>query len=157
MVAAKLTLPTFVRMAISATHAAPREVTTEEEDLLQRSTKRTKENHNPPDPPKEDQGQPNTRQGKGASSYRDKVKESISVDHSTQEDDDDEGNTSDDDLVMEGDGVSWFGMRMTKTEKIEARRPWRNSLIIKLVGRSVGYQFLWKRIQAMWRTQGEPF
>lgn len=74
----------------------------------------------------------------------------------SQEEEDEEGNTSDDDLVEEGDGVSWFGMGMTKMEKMEARRPWRNSLIIKLVGRSIGYQFLWRRIQAMWKTQGEP-
>lgn len=45
---------------------------------------------------------------------------------------------------------------MTKIEKIEARRPWSNSLIIKLVGRMIGYQYLWRRIQAMWKTQGEP-
>src|SRR3954463_13819301 len=77
-------------------------------------------------------------------------------DDDLQEEVDDEGNTSDDDLVEEGDGVSWFGMGMTKMEKIEVRRPWRNSLIVKLVGRSVGYQFLLKRTQAMCKTQGEP-
>lgn len=62
-----------------------------------------------------------------------------SKDQRLQDEEDDEGNTLDDDLIEEGDGVWWFGIGMTKTEKIDARRPWRNSLIIKLVGRSIGY------------------
>lgn len=45
---------------------------------------------------------------------------------------------------------------MTFDEEQEARRPWRNSLIIKLVGRSIGYRYIWRRIQAIWRTQAEP-
>lgn len=45
---------------------------------------------------------------------------------------------------------------MTKEVKIDARRPWRNSLIIKLIGRTIWHQYLWRRIQAMWRTQSEP-
>lgn len=44
---------------------------------------------------------------------------------------------------------------MTGEEKIAAKRPWRNPLIIKLIGRTIGCQFLWRRIQAMWRTQSE--
>lgn len=62
---------------------------------------------------------------------------------------DDEGDLSDDDVVEEGDFQTWFGIGMMKEEKREARWPWRNSLIIKLVGRSIGYQFLLRRIQAM--------
>lgn len=60
------------------------------------------------------------------------------------------------DIIEEGDKVSWFGIGMTKEEKIAARKPWRSSLIIKLVGRTIGYQYLLKRIQAMWKTQSEP-
>lgn len=48
-------------------------------------------------------------------------------------------------------------MGITKAEKIAARRPWMNSLIIKLVGRTISYQDLWRRIQSMWRTETEPF
>lgn len=29
-------------------------------------------------------------------------------------------------------------------------------MIIKLVGQSIGYHYLWRRIQAMWKRQGEP-
>lgn len=47
-------------------------------------------------------------------------------------------------------------MGMTREEKLEARWPWGNSVIIKLVGRSIGYHFLWRRIRAIWRTQEEP-
>lgn len=42
---------------------------------------------------------------------------------------------------------------MTREEKIEARKPWHLSMIIKLVGRSIRYQFLLRRLQSMWKTQ----
>lgn len=42
------------------------------------------------------------------------------------------GCASDDGL--EEDDLDGFGMEMSREEKIAARRPWRNSLIIKLVG-----------------------
>lgn len=45
---------------------------------------------------------------------------------------------------------------MTCEEMIEVRRPWWNSLIMKLVGRSIGCHYLWCHIQSMWRTQSEP-
>lgn len=60
-----------------------------------------------------------------------------------------------DDFLVEGDGKTWFGMGMTREEKIEARRPWCNSVIIRVVGCSVGYHYLWRRIQSMWRMRGE--
>lgn len=66
-----------------------------------------------------------------------------------------DGEISHDNIVEEEDGP-WFSMGMTKLEKHEARRPWRMSVIIKLVGRSIGYQFLLRRLQTMWRVQG-PF
>lgn len=75
--------------------------------------------------------------------------------HETQEEEDGEGNTSDDDVIEEGDNETWFDMGMTRKEKIKARKTWRNSIIIKLVGRTIGYQYLWKHIQAIWRTQSE--
>lgn len=67
-----------------------------------------------------------------------------------------EGYVSDDDVVEVADDDTWFGVGRTREEKIKARRPWRNSLIIKLVGRSIGYHYLYKRIQAMWGTQDDP-
>lgn len=71
------------------------------------------------------------------------------------EEEEDEGDVSNDDVIEEGDDETWFGMGMTRAEKIEERRSGRNNLIIKLVGRTIGYQYLWKQIQAMWRTESE--
>lgn len=141
---------------MASTEERTREASPEEEDILQRSTKRTKESHESTD----------TNNGKGKNpdpdlagrerSYRDTVMGDSMESQASQEEEDEEGNTSDDDEILEGDKISWFGMGMTKQEKIAARRPWRNSLIIKLVGRSIGYHYLLRRIQAMWRTQTEP-
>lgn len=42
-----------------------------------------------------------------------------------------------------------------REEKREAIKPWYLSLIIKLVGRMIGYQFLLWCLQAMWRPHQE--
>lgn len=69
---------------------------------------------------------------------------------------DDDSEVSEDDLSEdEGDG-QLFSMGMTRQEKIDARKPWRTSLIIKLIGRKIGYQFLLRRLQTMWRIKS-PF
>lgn len=54
----------------------------------------------------------------------------------------DEGKVSEDDAVDDGEDEAWFGMGMTREKKIEAPRPWGNSLIIKLIGRSIEYHYL---------------
>lgn len=64
----------------------------------------------------------------------------------------DEWEVLDDYLMEANDDGPWFYMWMSKKEKIEARRLWRNSVIIKLVGRRIGYQYLLKCIQAMWKV-----
>lgn len=45
-----------------------------------------------------------------------------------------EGEGSDDDVIEESDDETWFSIGMTRKEKIEVQRPWRNSLIVKLIG-----------------------
>lgn len=45
---------------------------------------------------------------------------------------------SNDDLIKE-DRVTLFGMSMTHEEKIEARQPWYNNVIVMVIGRSVGH------------------
>lgn len=45
----------------------------------------------------------------------------------------------DDQVEDEGDGQS-FSMEMTRTEKMEAQKPWRLGIFIKQVGRTIGYQ-----------------
>lgn len=64
-----------------------------------------------------------------------------------------DGEISDDDIEEECEDKHWFSRGMTKEEKHEARRPWRLSLIIKLVGMTIDYHYLLSRIQAMWRLQ----
>lgn len=71
-------------------------------------------------------------------------------------DEDLDGSVSDNDVEEEIEDGPWFSMSMTKEEKVEARRPRRLSLIIKLVGQSIGYPFLLHRLQAMWKTH-QPF
>lgn len=149
-----LQVKNFLEMA--AIEERTREVSPEEEDILQRSTKRTKESRERADL---NGGEGKTSDpdpaGRGKS-YRDTVMGDSMDSQTSQEEEDEEGNTSDDDEILEGDKTTWFGMGMTKQEKIAARRPWRSSLIIKLVGRSIGYHYLSRRIQTMWRTQTEP-
>lgn len=84
--------------------AVMHEASAEVEDLLQRSTKRSKESHDAPDPPKEDQGMASGSPREGIRSYHDTVRGDNSKDQSSQDEDDDEGNTSNDDLIEEGDG-----------------------------------------------------
>lgn len=64
-----------------------------------------------------------------------------------------EEDASDDDPMGEEDDGRCFTLGMTREEKIKSRRPWRWSVIIKLIGRRIGYRYLSKRIQEMWKTQ----
>lgn len=114
----------------------------DEEGILHRSTKRNKGRH--PTAPASVNGGDESRSAAGEArrTYRDSVMGGSDNGEGDPEERDEEGDVSDD-VVEEGDVETWFGMGMMREEKIEARRPWRNSLIIKLVGRSIGY--LWKR------------
>lgn len=67
--------------------------------------------------------------------------------------DGEEEEVSDDDIEEEVVDVSMFSMGISRKENREARKPWRTSLIIKLVGRKIGYQYLLRRIQKMWQAQ----
>lgn len=42
---------------------------------------------------------------------------------------------------------------VTKEEKERLRRPWRRSLILKVLGRKVSYSYLLQRLQTMWKTE----
>ncbi|XP_019173794.1 PREDICTED: uncharacterized protein LOC109169367 [Ipomoea nil] len=65
-----------------------------------------------------------------------------------------EAEESDDD-TMEEDGRSFDYpvIKVTKEEKKRLRRPWRRSLILRVLGRTVGYSFLLQRLQRMCKTQ----
>lgn len=76
-------------------------------------------------------------------SYKDSVTRGSQSSPIEEEDLDDEGNVSVDVMIEEATkDDTWFGMGMSKEEKIVARRPWRNSLFIKLTGRTIGYHYL---------------
>lgn len=87
-------------------------------------------------------------------SYRDTLRgmqgnDSLDVEGSDGED----GDVLDDGVAEEVEDSSLFSMRMFRHEKMEARKPWRTSLIIKLVKRKIGHQYILKRLQATWRLQ----
>lgn len=44
-------------------------------------------------------------------------------------------------------------IRLSKEEKIYLRSPWRQTLIVKLWGRSIGYNYLLRRIKALWHPK----
>lgn len=68
----------------------------------------------------------------------------------------DDSDCSDDNLSDDKADGPLFSMGTTKQEKIIARKPWRTSLIIKLIGRKIGYQFLLLCLHRMWRINS-PF
>ena len=42
---------------------------------------------------------------------------------------------------------------LTKEEKGRIRRPWKRTLIIKLLGQIIGYMLLYKKIYEMWKPR----
>lgn len=129
--------------------------TEEEEDNLARSIKRSKDGFhsssfvytNPPAVEGDTIGR------NGRISYRDKFKgsfEGASMEMDSSEEDRD---VSDDDLTEDEGQSPWFKMGMIRKEKIESRWPWKTSLIIKLISKKIGYQYLLKHFQIMWRLK----
>lgn len=129
----------------------------EEEDGLKRSKRRNKGVAEASDQVQNDgvTGE-SAKQTNNKISYKETVTGRVYLMGLGESEDLDDGLISDDDVIEESEDASWFGIGMTKEEKIEARRLWRNSLIVKVIGRSVGYHHLWRRIKVMGRTQGDP-
>lgn len=89
------------------------------------------------------------------SSYKKKVMgigSDAAMEGDGQDRESDASDDDDDDFEDDVEGP-WISMGMTKDEKNEVRKPWRLSLIIKLIGRSIEYQFLLCRLQALWKPQ----
>lgn len=57
---------------------------------------------------------------------------------------------SDDDEPEEVEDKDCPVIQLIRAEKIRVRRPWRQTLIIKVMGRTVGYTYLLRRIKALW-------
>ncbi|XVF74118.1 hypothetical protein PTKIN_Ptkin13bG0034600 [Pterospermum kingtungense] len=70
---------------------------------------------------------------------------------------DDGGLVSDDDeeVNVEEEDEECPTIRLTKEEKIRLRQPWGQTLIVKVLGRSVGYNTLLRRILALWRPKSK--
>lgn len=68
----------------------------------------------------------------------------------------DEGCVSDDEeIALEKEDPLCSYIVLTKAEKIRLRSPWRKTLIIKVMGKSVGYNFLLRHIRMLWRPMEE--
>lgn len=68
----------------------------------------------------------------------------------------DEGwETKDDEANMEKDGeIDCPEIIQTKSEKEQLRSPWKQTLIVNVWGRRVGYSYLLKRIMLLWHPKG---
>lgn len=96
-----------------------REASAEEDHLLERSKRKSKETDSMGKPRRQDQGKVRrlTIEGKGPIKIRSWViKEEVGPFDATDLDD---GEVSDDDLIKKSTDGSWFGMGMIKEEKIE--------------------------------------
>lgn len=73
--------------------------------------------------------------------------ESIDNNHDTEciSEDDEDDSDEEDCLVI----------RISAEEKKRIRAPWTQTLIIKLMGRRVGYSFLINRLKNMWQLRGD--
>ena len=67
---------------------------------------------------------------------------------------DDEGFILDDeDFWEEDDEEDCPTIRVSKREKARLHRPWRQTLIIKLMGRLVGYSYLARSLKTLWKPK----
>lgn len=131
------------------------EPTMEEEHILERSKRRNKGTGSAEEHHGEAGASSEATHGPRKASYRDSVMGSQSQADMEGMDYMEAGNVSDDDLIEESTDDSWLGVGMIRDEKIEDRLPWSNNVIIKLVGHSIGYNYISQHLQAMWHTQRE--
>lgn len=63
----------------------------------------------------------------------------------------DEGSVSNDDEIdPDKEEPLCLRIYLTKAEKVRLRSPWRKTLIIKVMGKMIGYNFLLRHIQLLW-------
>ena len=151
-------------------NSLPRPPSSEEHDLLLRSTKKPKRkshtlNLSPntanevisqpasyPAPP----GRPLA--GPTPPSFRDMVTSSQrhGISHHTFSTADDEDDLSDDDEFPEGmiDDPKCPIILLSKEEKKRLRQPWKHALIIKMFNSKIGYMSLMKRLKRKWELKG---
>ena len=64
------------------------------------------------------------------------------------EDKEDEGSYEDEEMDRDCPTI-----RLSKEEKVRIQLPWKKTLIIKLLGRSIGYNLLLRKINDLWRPR----
>ena len=57
------------------------------------------------------------------------------------------------DELEEDEDPCYLKLWLLKEEKGRIRKPWRQTLIIKLLGRSIGYKTLFQRITSLWKPK----
>lgn len=77
----------------------------------------------------------------------------IDSSHQGGEEDVDDGWLSEDDEREKEDNPDCPNIYLTKEEKAEMRRPWRKSLIIKIMGRTIGFTYLLNRLKNLWKPK----
>uniref|UniRef100_A0A6N2LZK8 CCHC-type domain-containing protein n=1 Tax=Salix viminalis TaxID=40686 RepID=A0A6N2LZK8_SALVM len=112
------------------------EVSTEEEDLLTRSSKKVKIGDN--------NGQSYVEKLMGESSVTHEMDEDNLPNDCISEDEDDDADEDDCPVI-----------KISSEEKKRIRAPWKQTLIIKLMGRKVGYMFFMQRLRNMWKLRGD--
>lgn len=93
---------------------------------------------------------------KTAGSYKDRLMNHVpqGIDDSMEEGEiPEEEYDSEDDIFLEREGGPTI--LFSKEEKRGIRSPWRQALIIKLLGRNIGYTYLCNRLKQIWSIQGQ--
>ena len=132
--------------------------TNEEEDLLIKSNKKIRIGRRMPElqppPTGNEMGLDKTIQFSTpvSASYREKLKgESTGI---TQEEAEDwiSGDDEEEDHAEKMDSECSL-ILLSKEEKARIRRPWKRTLIIKLLRRMIGFNMLYKKINELWRPK----
>ncbi|KAG5245718.1 receptor protein [Salix suchowensis] len=112
------------------------EISTEEEDLLARSSKKVKIGDN--------NRQSYVEKLMGESLVTHEIDEDNHPNYCISEDEDDDADEDDCPVI-----------KISSEEKKRIWAPWQQTLIIKLMGRKVGYMFFMQRLRNMWKLRGD--
>lgn len=123
----------------------------EEDEELQHSTKKVKETHRGDNIPED----VSPRAEGTRSSYKEKITSEIPGAYERAfkfEDEMDMKNDSNDESLDLEAGIAAFNL--SGARKASIRALWSNALIVKVVGKTVGYQFLTSWIMSIWKPCG---
>ena len=116
----------------------PHEKTNEEDHILHRSNKRVRSRENIEEPTRKDVDL--LEKNKQHVSFRDKL---LGQDANNDDLDPEEWILDDENGGSEADEEQCCPViRMSREEKLRIRKPWKQSLIVKLLGRPIGYRTL---------------